>query len=220
MVLQTKTSVIIILFACVWMVSCNKNKNGISSVRVLAEETPLIHTEDIISLISDSGFTRYRLKTKVWDVFQNDSFSYWYFPQGVDVEQFDAQFNQKGTLHADTAYYYETKALWHIIGNVHIKNADGLILETSELFWDGKPFSPTYAIYTNKFVKITTAEGREAKGIGMHSDIDLKDWVFYQSQGEFDSSESLSTDTTSLESDQEKESEKESQIPSDSITNE
>lgn len=178
------------------MVSCGKKKSGISTVTVDAEEMPMVHTENITSLISDSGITRIRLNTKVWDIFQSDSASYWYFPEGIYIEQFDSLFNIEGSLKADTAYHYVTRSLWRVIGNVYIRNLQGLIFETSELFWDGKPVSPSYAIYTDKFVKVTTPEGRIVTGVGMHSDIQMNDYVFYQTGGVFEGYESSPNDTT------------------------
>lgn len=147
---------------------------------------PMMHGVDITSLISDSGITRYRMQAKVWDIFQNDSSSYWYFPEGLYVEQFDTLFNVQGFLKADTGYYYETKSLWHVIGNVYIQNLDGLTFETSELFWNEKePANSINAIYTDKYVEVNTIDGRTITGIGMRSNQSMSHYTFYSSGGGF-----------------------------------
>ena len=169
------------------MVACSNGKSKLPAVDVNVEELPMIHTEDIVSLISDSGITRYRLITKVWNMFKNDTASYWHFPEGVYVEQFDSIFNIKATIKADTAYYYESRSLWHGIGNVFIQNSDGVILETIELFWNEKaPPTSGYAIYTDKFAKVITADGKIMQGLGMHSDMAMSNAVFLSTSAEFE----------------------------------
>jgi LPS export ABC transporter protein LptC len=153
-------------------------------VELNADELPLIHTKEITSLISDSGITRYRLKTKQWDMYQNDTNSYWYFPQGIYVEQFDSLLQVKGMLEADTAYYYEDKSLWRVIGNVFMKNLDGVTFETEELFWNEKaPENSTNAIYSDKFVKVNTGDGI-VYGVGLRSTLSMNHYTFYETRFE------------------------------------
>lgn len=166
-----------------------------SSVEVDAGQMPMVHTEDIVSLISDSGVTRYRVNAKEWNIYQTDTGSYWYFPAGVYLEQFDTLLNVQGSLKADTAYNYESSALWRAVGNVYICNLQGLIFETSELFWDTKPASPDYAIYTDKFVRVTMPEGRVLTGWGMHSDVEMNNYVFYEVGVEIEVQEEAPQDT-------------------------
>jgi hypothetical protein len=129
-------------------------------VSVDAKAIPIVHSENVSTLISDSGITRYRLDAKVWDIFSNDPEPYWYFPETVYVERFDSLLNVEGSLRADTGYYYEKKELWRVIGNVKVVNLEGSTFETSELFWNQRaPFNSLDAIYTDKSVKITQANG-------------------------------------------------------------
>ncbi|MDR2683326.1 MAG: LPS export ABC transporter periplasmic protein LptC [Dysgonamonadaceae bacterium] len=166
MVLQTKTSVIGILLAGVLLLSCGKRSTSMATVDVNAGEQPLLHDEDVSALISDSGITRFRLKTPVWNAYSNDTVSYWHFPQGIRVEQFDSLFQVSGYAEADTAFFYEKTGIWHLLHNVLVRNAEGTTCETSELFWNTKePPASMQSIYTDRFVKITkpdkviTAEG-------------------------------------------------------------
>ena len=132
-------------------------------IPVDVQAIPMVHTEDASSLVSDSGFTRYRMKAKVWDMYLTDStkrYSYWHFPKGIYVEQFDSLFHVTGSIAADTAYYFEKNGLWQAIGNVVAKNIDGTTFETPELFWDSKaPANSTNVFYTHQKVKITSSDG-------------------------------------------------------------
>ena len=163
------------------MLSCSQRNTGIATVDVDAATLPLIHSEIISALISDSGVTRARLETKVWEAYSNDTASYWYYPEGIYVEQFDSLFQVSGYVRADTAYYLDKIGLWHLTGNVLLKNiAEETICETSELFWNSRETATSiHSIYTDKFVKITmptkiiTAEG-------LKSNQSLTKYVFYR----------------------------------------
>jgi hypothetical protein len=133
-----------------------------SAVHVDAGVLPLTHGEDVSSLISDSGITRYRLLAKVWDVYSNDTNPYWHFPEGVYVEQFDSVFNISGHIKADTAYFFNKIELWRLIGHVHVQNLEGWEFDTSELFWNQK--EPAYSfnsIYTDSLVRINKNNGEK-----------------------------------------------------------
>lgn len=185
MVLQTKIAVTCILFCCIFMISCNKKSNTFQVVPVDAKTMPISRTEDVLSLISDSGITRYRLKAKVQEIYTHPE-DYWYFPEKIYVEQFDSLLQVKATIEADTAYYFLKKELLQWIGNVVVKNLEGTTFETSELFWDGKaPANSRDAIYTHKLAKVTRANGDYQYGrLGFKSDVYLNEPQLYAVGGE------------------------------------
>ena len=107
---------------------------------------PAIHDRDSVSmmtsygvntLISDSGVIKYRIVTERWDVNTVRVPSRWTFEKGVFFEQFDEKFHVQAYIQADTAWYYDQKKLWHLRGRVRIRNINGLIYTSEELFWDG-----------------------------------------------------------------------------------
>jgi hypothetical protein len=122
---------------------------------------PMMRTWDGSGLVSDSGgIVRYKFEAKIWDVYSNADEPYWYFPEGIYVEQFDSLFQVERSIEADTAYYFDKQELWHAIGNVVVKNTKGETFETSELFWDQKvPQGEVNAFYTHRQVKITKPDG-------------------------------------------------------------
>jgi LPS export ABC transporter protein LptC len=180
------------------MLSCS-NESIIPTVSL--ENTvvlPSIHGENIISLISDSGVTRYRWKAKVLDIYPGDE-PYWYFPEGIYIEQFDTLFNIEGYMRADTAYLFEKKDLWQLIGNVHIQNFTGDEFDTSELFFDQKePPNSVKAIYTDSFVRVTPASGQRMTGMGFRSNIKMSDYRFYKPASEIiiEEKDSLQSDVS------------------------
>ncbi|MDH8701757.1 LPS export ABC transporter protein LptC [Dysgonomonadaceae bacterium PH5-43] len=187
--------------------SCKKDNKGMSTVVVEAALMPRMHTEDVTTLISDSGVARYRISAKTWDMYENDTTSYWLLPDGVYAEQLSKELkadslpNIEASLKADTAYYYSKRSLMHLIGNVYISNTDGMVFETSELFYDEKPQSPSNAIYTDKFVKVTSPDGTVFTGIGMKSDASMKEPIFYKTTAEIEIKEEIMADSTTVDND-------------------
>lgn len=199
MVLQTKIAVGCFFFCCLSVISCSRKSNNFPVASVDVQTLPVSRTENVLSLISDSGITRYRLKTKVWEVYTYPE-DYWYFPEKIYVEQFDTLLQVKGSIEADTAYYFSKKELWQLIGNVIVENLEGTTFETSELFWNQKaPSGSREAIYTHKLAKVTRANGDYQYGRnGFKSDVYLNDPQLYAVGGEMSVNE-LQTDTAELE---------------------
>jgi hypothetical protein len=165
MVPQTKSKVIFLLICCIVTISCNKDSKNMPLVFVDVHVIPTVRTEDAVSLISDSGITRYRMAAKIWEMYSNEKDPYWFFPEKIHVERFDSLFRVDVNIVADTAYYFEKKELWQAIGNVVVKNMEGRIFETSELFWDRTvPPNVVNAFYTDRPVKITEPDGTISHG--------------------------------------------------------
>ena len=159
MVLQTKSTVILLLICSIVTISCNPSNKNMPLVSVDVQAMPVVKIERSSTLFSQSE-SIIRLDAEDWQMFSNEVDPYWYFPKGLYVERFDSLLQVDGHIVADTAYYFEKKELWHAIENVVVKNAEGTIFETSELFWDQKiPQNTVGAFYTNKPVKIVKPEG-------------------------------------------------------------
>ena len=194
MVLQTKSTVIILLICCIITISCNSSNKNLPLVSVDIQEMPWMRTEGIYTLISDgSGFTRCRMEYAIWETYSNAGDDYWYFPEGIYTEQFDSLYRVEASIKADTAYYFVKKDLWHAIGNVVAKNTEGRSFETSELFWDLKvPSGVGNAFYTHKMVKITEPDGSVHYGYkGFQSDQSLNSIFLYSGRGELNIDESV-----------------------------
>jgi LPS export ABC transporter protein LptC len=156
--------------------ACGKSKTELVGLTFSGETTPVIHTENVLTLISDSGITRYRIQAKVWDIYDKAKDPYWYFPERIYVERFDSLLSVDANIEADTAYFYKLRNLWHLIGNVKVLSMQGDRFDTSELFWDQR----TAQIYTDKFVRVQQKNNEELTGIGFHSNQEMTKFSFYK----------------------------------------
>jgi hypothetical protein len=133
------------------------------------------------TLISDSGVIKYRIVTERWDVNTVRVPSRWTFEKGVFFEQFDEKFHVQAYIQADTAWYYDQKKLWHLRGRVRIRNINGLIYTSEELFWDGI----SHELYSNVFSKVVTPE-RSMEGSYFRSDEQMRHYMVSNSKGSFE----------------------------------
>ena len=118
---------------------------------------------------------------------------FWYFPEGIYIEKFDSLFNAEASVKADTAYYWEKKKLWKLIGNVEILSLENEKFETSEMFWDqGKE-----RIYSSKRVRIEKKDQIIIGKDGFESNQDMTKYSFINSEASFPVSEKAPSDTIS-----------------------
>jgi len=106
------------------------------------------------TLISDSGVIKYRIVTERWEVNTVRQPNRWIFEKGIFMEQFDKSFHIEGYIQADTAWYYDQQKLWELRGRVSIRNVNGLIFNSEELFWDGI----RHEFYSYQFSRLVTPE--------------------------------------------------------------
>ena len=161
----------------------------LSCTEPVEHTAPAIHDRDSVSvmtsygvntLISDSGVIKYKIVTERWDVNTVREPSCWTFEKGVFFEQFDQQFHVEAYVQADTAWYYDQKKLWHLRGRVRIRNVNGLLYESQELWWDGLK----HELYSNVFSKVTTPE-RTLQGTYFLSDERMTHYTVSNSKGSF-----------------------------------
>jgi LPS export ABC transporter protein LptC len=173
--------------------SCAKENKETVEVAFDPETTFTMKTTDVSTLISDSGVTRYKAEAKEWLVYGKAKEPYSYFAKGIYLEKFDTLFNAELTVKADTAYYYDKKDFWKLIGNVEIKNTEGEIFETSLLHWDQKEGKA----YSDRFIRIEQKD-QVITGIGFESNLNMTKYTIFNSTGIFPVSETAK-DTTNVE---------------------
>ena len=160
------------------------------SSEVQEHTAPAIHDRDSVSmmtsygvntLISDSGVIKYRIVTERWDVNVVRNPSRWTFEKGIFFEQFDEKLHVQAYIQADTAWYYDMKKLWHLRGRVRIRNINGLVYTSEELYWDGI----SHELYSNVFSKVVTPE-RQMEGSYFRSDEQMRHYLVSNSKGSFE----------------------------------
>ena len=174
------TTFAVVVMLLLFMASCGKENKEVVEVTFDPENTYTLRTTDVSSLISDSGITRYRMNAKEWLVFGKAREPYSYFPQGVYVEKFDSLFNVEASVKADTAYYWDKKGLYKLIGHVSILSQEGKKLDTSILYFDQKEDQ----IYTDKYFELEEGD-KIITGIGFKSNQNMTKYKIFNSQGTF-----------------------------------
>lgn len=132
------------------------------------------------TLISDSGVIKYRIVTERWEVNTVRQPSRWEFMKGIFFEQFDEQFHVQGYIQADTAWYYDQQRLWKLRGRVNLRNVNGLIYTSEELYWDGM----RHEFYSTVFSRVVTPE-RTMEGTYFRSDEKMDHYMVTNSKGSF-----------------------------------
>ena len=174
------TTFAVVVMLLLFMASCGKENKEVVEVTFDPENTYTLRTTDVSSLISDSGITRYRMNAKEWLVFGKAKEPYSYFPQGVYVEKFDSLFNVEASVKADTAYYWDKKGLYKLIGYVSILSQEGKKLDTSILYFDQKEDQ----IYTDEYFELEEGD-KIITGIGFKSNQNMTKYKIFNSQGTF-----------------------------------
>ena len=166
---------------------------------------PAINERDSVSmmtsygvntLISDSGVIKYRIVTERWDVNTIKQPSRWEFMKGIFFEQFDEQFHVQAYIQADTAWYYDQNKLWKLRGRVRIRNNNGLIYRSEELFWDGL----RHEFYSHVFSRVTTPE-RTLQGSYFRRDEKMTNYIVSNSKGSFIPDEDTGDDSATTPED-------------------
>lgn len=129
-------SAVMVLILC--FSSCRKDVKLTAGAVEDRTVVPTLDARDVVTLISDSGVVRYRIKAAVWQVFDHANPPYWEFPSGVYLEKFNADISVDAYLQADYAHYDKNAELWHLVGNVKALNLEGERFETPDLYWNQK----------------------------------------------------------------------------------
>ena len=132
------------------------------------------------TLISDSGVIKYRIVAESWEVNTVKNPPRWEFMKGIFFEQFDQKFHVEGYIEADTAWYYDQQKLWKLRGRVRIRNVNGLVYTSEELYWDGI----YHEFYSNVFSRLVTPE-RTMEGTYFKCDEQMTHYTVSNSKGSF-----------------------------------
>ncbi|PIF01812.1 MAG: LPS export ABC transporter periplasmic protein LptC, partial [Paludibacter sp.] len=144
--------ILLILFSTPFISSCNKSKIEKIEAVVNRDSIAGLTATKITTVISDSGITRYRIYTDLWNIFDKAEEPYWEFPVGLHFERFDETLHIDANFHSNYAKYFDKKELWVFRNKVKAINIEGKMFETEHLFWN----QLTKKIYSDTIVKITT----------------------------------------------------------------
>ena len=174
--------------------SCSNKKTGNAPDIKEQDSLPTMQALGVYNLISDSGVIRYKLIAEEWNIYNTSNPPKWTFVKGLLMEKFDTTFHTEWFVQADTAYCYKQE-LWELRGRVTVKNVQGTLFKTEELFWDMKE----HEIYSSQYVKIITPT-REIEGVGFKSNEQMTQYTFYNTKGyvPFEDSNQKTDSTTDI----------------------
>lgn len=142
-------SLIYIFVAMAIILSCSsENKQHAPAINE-NDSLPFLQSEGISTLISDSGVIRYKIIAEEWNIYNTTNPPLWTFMKGILLEKFDSTFNTDWFVQSDTAYCHKQK-LWELRGRVTIRNQEGTVFTSEELFWD----MDKHEMYSNMFMTI------------------------------------------------------------------
>ncbi len=148
--------------------------------RIEAEDSiAFMRSKGINSLISDSGVLRYKLIAEEWDIYTNTTPASWHFIKGLLMQRFDEDFKIDLYVEADTAYLHRQRT-WELRGRVTVRNVEGTIFKTNELFWDMQE----HEMWNTMHMRIITPE-RELEGTDFRSNEQMTDYYVTNSSGAF-----------------------------------
>ncbi|MBI2966677.1 MAG: LPS export ABC transporter periplasmic protein LptC [Bacteroidetes bacterium] len=151
---------VLLLFSC---------KNDLQKVTAVTEQQkfPSETATDVEFLYTDSGILRIKLTAPELLRFAGEE-PYNELPKGVHLIFYNDRLTVDSWLSANYAIRFEKKNLMEVRGNVIVINRKGEKLNTEHLLWD----EAKKIIYTNEFVKITTAD-EIIMGYGMEANEDF-----------------------------------------------
>ena len=171
-------SITIVLLAIVMLffyTACGEKDQDRVDINYDPETTPSMITDSVTTLISDSGVTRYKLVADIWEVYDKAEEPYWYFPEGIYLERFDSLFQVEAKILADSAWNFTEKKLWRLKGNVDIRNMEGEMFLSDELFWDQQK----QTVYSDKYIQIKRGD-TELKGYGFESNQEMTEYSIFR----------------------------------------
>ncbi|MBQ9575309.1 MAG: LPS export ABC transporter periplasmic protein LptC, partial [Muribaculaceae bacterium] len=158
----------ITLFMAVSATGCKDDATTVVSHATDPEKVPTMTTRDVQTIISDMGYTRYRIVAPLWNMFEEAKLPHWTFPKGLTCEELDDKYNTMSTIKCDSAYFDKGNSLWNLEGNVRITNANGDIVLTDNLTWNQRE----HRLYSDAFIHIEK-QGRIIEGYGYESNEQL-----------------------------------------------
>lgn len=187
--MESRLTVIFVVAMLISLGACSEQKSHTAPAVRDQDSASMMVSYGVNTLISDSGVIKYRIVTERWEVNTVRIPSRWIFEKGIFMEQYDKTFHVEGYIQADSAWYYDQQKLWELRGRVSIRNVNGLIFNSEELFWDGV----RHEFYSHQFSRLVTPD-RTLEGTYFRSDEQMMHYEVSNSVGSFQTDDMENTD--------------------------
>lgn len=169
-----------LLLATIVVGGCKEERKLDVASKINPKKMPTLSTRNVSSLISDSGVTKYKILTPLWNIYSEENNPYWNFPEGVYLRQVDKNMKVVAVIAADSAKYYTAKRLWELRGNVEIDQKGKTYFATQRVFFDDR----NQRIYSDTFIHIETPT-QILEGMGFEANQDLTQYTVLRPTGMF-----------------------------------
>lgn len=152
-------------------VGCGEDdKLQVMGRKIDTEKMPQLSTRNVSTLISDSGYTKYKVVTPLWNIYgaKTHGEQFWDFPEGVYLRQLDKDLQLVSTVAADSACYFPERKLWELYGDVEIDQKEKAYFLSQRIFFDDRQ----KLIYSDTFIHIKTPT-QILEGVGFESNQDM-----------------------------------------------
>lgn len=187
MVLATKDKIRhtigIALMTLILATAACKEEDKLGKTNINPKGLPTLSSRNVATVISDSGYTKYKVVTPLWNVYNEVDTPYWEFPEGVYLRQLDHNLKVISTVAADSAVYIPMKKIWQLYGSVEIDQKDKAFFFSPRIFFDDR----NKKIYSDTFIHIKTST-QILEGIGFESNQNMTKYRVLKPTGEFPSS--------------------------------
>ena len=118
------------------IISCHEAENTNTQIVDERDSLPVLTTNGISTVISDSGIVKYKIITEDWLVYDKRNPKYWEFNHGLFLEQYNRKHEVEAYISCDTAHYYYEEGKWVLRGHVLAKNTLGETFKTTLLYYN------------------------------------------------------------------------------------
>lgn len=170
----------VIILTVLAFIRCGEDKREHAPAIDNRDSLPLLRSQGVSTLISDSGIITYKIIAEDWFVYDKKNPPRWSFEKGLYLEKYDKDYHVDAFITCDTAYYYYQNRLWELRGRVFAKNPKGEFFRTEKLFWDQR----NSEFYSDQHM-IIKGETQELEGNRFRSNEKLTVYSIEQSSGKF-----------------------------------
>ena len=161
-------------------IACREENKLEVAKSVNPKKLPTLSTKNVLTYISDSGFTKFKIVTPLWNVYNETEEPYWDFPEGVYLRQLDHQLEIVATIAADSAKYFTGQKRWELYGNVEIEQKGKTFFSSQRMFFDDR----NKQIYSDTFIHIETPT-QILEGMGFTSNLEMTRYSVLKPTGVF-----------------------------------
>ena len=193
--IKIKESIVLLIILVVTILSsCSDDIPKISRI-TSKEDLPNVAIDGFKTSFTENGKIKGKMKAKRLEQYEDVVEPHTKFPKGISIVFFDETGALESSMTAKYAIYYTKKETWEAMGNVVYSNIKGDILKTEHLYGDEKQ----QKIYTDQFVKITSANGNVVNGAnGFESNSEFTIYKFINVSGRIAVQEEFGTETDTI----------------------